>query len=86
MILRLSGGDCLEVGGRGHLLVAGGGSWDDGDAGAGQDVEAEVAAPFDPFVVLLGQDRADEADQAGAVGKDPDDVCAAADLPVEGFF
>jgi hypothetical protein len=26
---------------------------------AGQDVEAEVAAAFGPFVVLLGQHRAD---------------------------
>jgi len=32
-----------------------------GDAGPGQDVGAEVAAPFDPVVVLLGQDGADEA-------------------------
>ncbi len=39
-----------------------------------QDVEAEVAAAFNPFVVLLGQDGADEADQRGAVGEDPDDV------------
>jgi hypothetical protein len=32
-----------------------------------------------PFVGLFGQDRADEADDGGAVGKDPDDVGAAAD-------
>jgi len=33
------------------------------DAGAGQDIEAEVVAAFGPFVVLLGQDGADKADQ-----------------------
>jgi hypothetical protein len=40
--------------------------------GPGQDVQAEVAAAFDPFIVLLGQDRADEADQGvAAPGKIP---------------
>jgi hypothetical protein len=33
--------------------------------------------------VLLGQDRADQADQRGAVGEDTDDVGAAADLAVK---
>jgi hypothetical protein len=33
--------------------------------------------------VLLGQDRADQADDRGAIGEDPDDVGAAADLAVE---
>ena len=47
------------------------------------DVEAEVAAAFGPFVVLFGQDRADEADEGVAVGEDPDDVGAAADLLVQ---
>ena len=57
-----SGAERLEVAGGGHLLGVGavGG---EGDAGAGQDIEAEVAASFGPFVVLLGQDGADEADQ-----------------------
>ena len=32
-------------------------------SGPGQDVEAEVAACFGPFVVLLGQHGADQADQ-----------------------
>jgi hypothetical protein len=59
---------------------------DEGEAGFGEDVEAEVAAAFGPFVVLLGQDGADEADQRLAVGEDPDDVGAAADLPVEAFL
>jgi hypothetical protein len=36
-----------------------------------QDVEAEVAASFGPFVVLLGQDGADEAIERVAVGKIP---------------
>ena len=52
----------------------------------GEDVEAEVAALFGPFVVLLGQDGADQADQGGPVGEDADDVGAAADLPVQPFL
>jgi len=53
VILRAgSGAEGLEVGIGGHLLGVGVG--DDGDAGTGQDVEAEVAAAFDPFVVLAG--------------------------------
>ena len=40
---------------------------------------------FGPFVVLLGEDGADEPDQGVAVGEDADDVGAAADLPVEPF-
>jgi hypothetical protein len=51
--------------------------------GSGQDVESEVAAPFGPLVVLLCQDGADESDQGVAVGEDPDDVGAPADLPVQ---
>ena len=51
--------------------------------GAGEDVESEVAAALCPFVVLLDQDGPDEADDAGPVGKDPDDVGAASDLAVE---
>ena len=43
-------------------------------AGAGEDVEAEVAAAFGPFVVLFGEDGADEADEGVAVGVDADDV------------
>jgi hypothetical protein len=50
-----------------------------GDAGPGKDIQTEVATGFGPFVVLLGQDSPDEADQGVAVGKDPDDVpCSAA--------
>ena len=50
---------------------------------AGEDLEAEVTATFGPFVVLLGEDGADEPDNARPVGEDADDVGAAADLPVE---
>ena len=57
-----------------------------GDAGAGEDVQAEVAAAFGPFVVLLGQDGADEADQGVPAGEDPDHVGAAADFPVQPFL
>jgi hypothetical protein len=66
-----------------HLL---GGVGGEGEAGAGEDVDAEVAAAFGPFVVLLGQDGADEADEGVAGGEDADDVGAAADLPVEAFL
>jgi len=46
-------------------LVSGvdGGAGDEGHAGSGEGVESEVAASFCPFVVLLGQDGADEADE-----------------------
>ena len=36
-----------------------------------EDLQAEVAAGLGPFVVLFGQDCADEADQGVAVGKMP---------------
>jgi hypothetical protein len=62
-----SSGDGLEFE---HLLGFGGGLG--GGAAAGQDVESEVAATFGPFVVLLGQDGAHQADDRGAVGEDPD--------------
>ncbi len=39
-----------------------------------RDLQAEVTALFDPFVVLLGEYGADEADDGAAVGEDPDDV------------
>lgn len=53
--------------------------------GPGQDAEPEVAASLRPFVVLLGEDGADEADDGSAVGEDADDVGTAADRPVEPF-
>jgi hypothetical protein len=39
-----------------------------------RDLYAEVAAALGPFVVLLGQDGADEADDGGAVGEGADHV------------
>ena len=53
--------------------------------GSGEDVESEVAALLGPFVVLLGEDGTDEADDRVAVGEDPDGVGAAPDLAVEPF-
>src|SRR5690606_7906802 len=62
---------------------AGGLAVDEGESGLGQDLDAHVPALFGPFVGLFGQDRADEADDGGAVGEDADDVGAAADLFVQ---
>jgi hypothetical protein len=45
--------------------------------------EAEVTAAVGPFVVLFGQDRADQADDRGAVEEDANDVGAAPDLEVQ---
>jgi hypothetical protein len=67
-----------------HLLVEV--AVDEAQAGLGEDLEAEVAPLLDPLVVLLGQDGADEPDDGEAVGEDPDDVGASADLPVEPFL
>jgi len=55
-------------GGDGHLLVDGVLVGDLGESALGENVEAEVAALLGPFIVLLGQDRADQPDQGGAVG------------------
>ena len=52
----------------------------------GEDVEAEVAAGLDPFVMLFGQDGADEADKRVTVGEDTNDISAAPDFLVEPFF
>src|SRR6476660_2265358 len=76
----ISGAEGAGDGEVGGLLGVGCGQ--DG-SGPGQDVEAEVAALLGPFVVLLGQHGADQADDRVAVGKDPDDVGAPADLSVE---
>ena len=75
----MSGAERRDVAG-GYLLGCGVGVGDGGDAGSFEDLEAEVAAALDPLVVLLGEDGADEAGQGVAVGEDPDDVGAAADL------
>ena len=52
----------------------------------GEDIEAEVAARLDPFVVLFGQDGADEADKRVTVGEDTNDISAAPDFLVEPFL
>jgi hypothetical protein len=44
------------------VLFGAGLGWFADGPGAGEDVQSEVAAAFGPFVVLLGQDRADQAD------------------------
>jgi hypothetical protein len=43
----------------------------------GEDFQSHVAAGFGPFVVLLGQHRADQADDRVAAGEDADHVGAA---------
>jgi hypothetical protein len=57
-----------------------------GEAAFGEDAQADVAAHLGPFVVLLGEYGADQADQGGPVWEDPDDVGAAADLAVQSFL
>jgi hypothetical protein len=51
----------------------------------GEYFGSHVAAGLGPFVVLLGQDRADEADDRVAVREDPDDVGPSPDFFVEAF-
>ncbi len=46
-------------------------------------LDGHVAADHGPVVVELAEHRADQADDALAVGEDADDVGAAADLAVE---
>ncbi len=67
------------------LLVVG--LWAVGVAVAygGEGVSGHVAAGDLPLVVLFGQGRADEADDGGTVGEDPDHVGASADLFVQPF-
>ena len=65
----------------GHLLGVGR-VGERADAAVGEDVEAEVAAAFRPFVVLFGEDGNDQADE-GVAGEDSDDVGAPADFAVE---
>jgi len=62
--------------GRGVLLVLES-RWGQGGSALLEQLEAEVAALLDPFVVLFGQDCPDEADDGVAVGEDPNDVGAA---------
>ena len=46
----------------------------------------KVAREFGPFVVLVSQDGADEADDGVAAGEDADDIGPAADFLVEPFL
>ena len=55
----------------------------DGFAAGGEDFQSHVAAGFGPFIVLLGQHRADQADDGVAAGEDADHVGPAADLLVQ---
>jgi len=83
VILLWLGAERLEVGVGVHLLL---GCLDGREAGLGEGFEAEVAAAFDPVVVLLGEDGADESDERTSVREDADDVGPAADLSVEPFL
>src|SRR3954451_8256453 len=55
-------------------------------AGSAEGLGAHVAAGDGPFVGLLGEQRADKADDGGSVGEDPHDVGAPADLLVQAFL
>ncbi|GAA3271541.1 hypothetical protein GCM10010469_48760 [Streptomyces labedae] len=55
------------------------------EPGFGEEFAAHVAGGFGPLVVLLGQDRADEPDDGGAVGEDADHVGAVPGLLVQPF-
>jgi hypothetical protein len=54
-----------------------------GLAAGGEDFEAHIPAGLGPFIVLLGQHRADQADTGVAAGEDARHVGAAADLLVQ---
>ncbi len=56
---------------------------DESEPGLGEDVEPKVAAAFGPFVGLLGEHGADEADDRVTIGENAEGVGAAADLAVE---
>ena len=72
----------------GYRRGAKGGTWiakfrdEDGK----RQLEALVAGPLDrPFIVLLEQDGADQADNGLLIGEDADDLGAALDLAVQPF-
>jgi hypothetical protein len=73
-------------GGDGHLRVGGVRVGDLGEAAFGEDVQADVATHLNPFVVLLGEHSAHQADQSRSVGKDADDDGAAVDFPVQSLL
>jgi hypothetical protein len=49
----------------------------------GEDFQAHIPAGLGPFVVLLGQHSADQADDRAAAGEDADHIGAPADLLVQ---
>lgn len=53
-------------------------------AAAFEDLGADVAAAFGPFVGQLGEHRADQSDDGVAVREDPDDFAMPADLLTHG--
>ena len=55
-------------------------------AAGGEYFGSHVAAGLGPFVVLLGQDGADKADDGVAVREDPDDVGPPPDFLVQPFL
>src|SRR5579872_6860066 len=57
-----------------------------GFTAAGEDFQAHITAGLGPFVVLLSQHRADQADDGVPAGEDADHVGAAADLLVQPFL
>src|SRR5699024_4484169 len=75
-------GDGRRVGGRDLLTLVIIGLGAD-VLGGSKDFEVHVSAALDPFVVLLGQDRPDQADEGVTVGEDPDHVGTSADLSVQ---
>ncbi len=69
-----------------HLLRFGVGVLEGSESSLGEAVEAHVAPCDGPLIVLLGEERADEADDGVAGGEDADDLGAAADLLVQPFL
>src|SRR5947209_1766837 len=66
---RFSGAHGLKGGG--VVVGAIAAAVDDAQAGLGQELGAHVAAGHEPLVVLLGEDRSDEADHGPRLGKMP---------------
>ncbi len=54
-----------------------------GFTAGGEYFRSHIAAGFGPFVVLLGQHGADEADDGVTAGEDPDDVGPPPDLLIQ---
>jgi len=72
----------------GHLAGRQGGRWTLGHllrSEFRQGLGAEGASSDLPFVVLLGQDRADEAGDGRVVREDPDHIGSPLDLLIEPF-